>query len=84
MLTCFYYRDPRVYALIRDAIQPDGWLFYETYTAEASRSSMGTKNPAYLLRPGELLQAFGDWRVVYFREGSEGGTARLVARKPTG
>lgn len=59
-----------------EALRPGGLLFYQTYTAEKT-SAAGPSNPAYLLRPNELLELFGELRVVVYREeGRIGETAR--------
>ncbi len=82
VLTCFYYRDPRLYPQIISALRPGGLLFYETFTREQLRFPTGPRNPAHLLVPGELLQAFGRLEVLFYREASqEKGFAGMVARK---
>ena len=82
VLTCFYYRDPRLYPQIISALRPGGLLFYETFTREQLRFPTGPRNPAHLLVPGELLQAFGGLEVLFYRETSRAkGLAGVVARK---
>ncbi len=84
-ILCFYYRDPQIVPALREAVRPGGLLFYETFTRDQLRFGEGPKNPAHLLEPGELLEAFGDWNVVFYRESwIERGVASLVARKPMG
>jgi len=53
------------------ALAPGGVLLYETFAAgQAAFGRPG--NPAFLLRPGELLEAFGGaLRVVAFEDGYE-------------
>ena len=83
VVACFYYRSPVLYPRIRRAIRPGGWLFYETYTLDQLAYASGPRNPEHLLRPGELLAAFRDLQVVFYRETKEGrGVASLLARKP--
>jgi len=82
VITCFYYRSPALYPRVRAALRRGGWLFDETYTLEQLRHGSGPRNPEHLLRPGELLSAFADWNVVFYRETSvDRGIASLVARK---
>ena len=82
VITCFYYRDPRLYPQIISALRPGGLLFYETFTREQLRFPTGPRNPAHLLVPGELLRAFGELEVLFYRETShEKGLAGVVARK---
>ena len=79
----FYYRDPKIYGQIRQALRPGGLLLYETYTLDQLRSATGPRNPTHLLEPAELLRAFGDWNVILYRETwMNRGLASLVARKP--
>lgn len=83
VVVCFYYRDPGLYAKIRQALGSGGLLFYETFTRDQLRLGVGPRHPAHLLGPGELLKAFGDWDVIFYRETwIERGSAALVARKP--
>lgn len=85
VITCFYYRDPRLYPQIISALRPGGLLFYETFTREQLRFPTGPRNPAHLLVPGELLQSFGELEVLFYRETShEKGLAGVVARKHSG
>lgn len=83
VVLCFYYRDPELYPRLRAFLRPGGFIFYETFTRDQLRFGIGPHNPAHLLDPGELLGAFGDWNLVFYRETwLESGAARLVARKP--
>lgn len=83
VIACFYYRDPALYAPLRESLRPGGLVFYETFTHEQLRFGGGPRNPAHLLAPGELLDAFGDWELLFYRETwIERGAAALVARKP--
>jgi len=83
VITCFYYRHPTLYPSLRAALRSGGLLFFETFTRDQLNFSSGPRNPAHLLEPRELLQAFGDWDVLFYRETwVERGMAVLVARKP--
>lgn len=74
---------------IKNALVPGGLLIYETFTL--AQAAIGRpRNPDFLLRPGELREAFGQWQVLHDFEGMErdpvSGQARaiaqLVAQKP--
>ncbi|HXH47897.1 MAG TPA: class I SAM-dependent methyltransferase [Terriglobia bacterium] len=83
VVVCFKYRDRNWYPSIRAALRPGGLLVYETYTFEHLGFGLKPLDPAHLLGRNELLQAFGDWEILYYREVWRGrGTASLVARKP--
>jgi SAM-dependent methyltransferase len=43
---------------IRDALAPGGLLLYESYTTHQPRLGSRPRNPAFLLRDGELLELF--------------------------
>lgn len=83
VIICFKYRDPDWYPSIRAALRPGGLLIIETYTLEHRKYGHKPLDPAHLLERHELLQAFTDWEVIFYREVWVGrGTASLVARKP--
>jgi len=53
---------------IANALAPEGILIYETFAAGNERLGR-PRNPDFLLRPGELLQAFARLTVIAFEEG---------------
>ena len=55
-------------ATLRDSLAEDGVLIYETFMLGNERYGRPS-NPAFLLRPGELLEAFRGLRVEGFEEG---------------
>jgi SAM-dependent methyltransferase len=65
------------------ALAPGGVLVYETFALGNERYGKPS-NPDFLLRPGELLQAFGALQVVAYEDGIEtlagAATARCVQR----
>ena len=82
VVTCFYYRDPRLYPQIVSTLKTGGLLFYETYTRGQVYFPTGPRNPVFLLDHGELLSAFDGLRVLFYRETFlENAVAGLVARK---
>jgi rhodanese-related sulfurtransferase len=74
---------------IRDGLKPGGVVVYQTFTTEQPRFGPPL-NPAHLLRPGELREAFAGFDVLRHREEIEAGDADtppkalagIVARKP--
>ena len=85
VVICFKYRNHEFYPSIRAALRPGGLLIYETYTCEHASYGLKPRNPEHLLERNELLRAFGDWEIIFYREVWIGrGTASLVARKPLG
>lgn len=82
----FRYLQRSLFPSIRKALKPGGILVYETFLREQQRIGK-PKNPAYLLEPGELRQAFSDLEILFYDEGlleqsPAAYLARLVARYP--
>lgn len=62
-----------------DSLESGGVLIYETFAL--GQNTVGRPSrPEFLLRPGELLQAFADLRVVAFEDGFEAEAPRFVQR----
>ncbi|HWH82803.1 MAG TPA: class I SAM-dependent methyltransferase [Burkholderiaceae bacterium] len=61
------------------AVAPGGVLIYETFAIGHERFGKPS-NPAFLLRPGELLQAAAVLRVVAYEDGVEAAPPRAVQR----
>lgn len=65
------------------ALNPGGLLLFDTIMA--SETLLQTRNPAYLLQPGELNRIFApfDGKILFSEESSDGEmpTARLLFRK---
>jgi SAM-dependent methyltransferase len=53
---------------IVDTVAPGGWLIYETFT-QGQQSVGRPANPEFLLRPGELLQACTELRIIAYEDG---------------
>lgn len=67
VVTNYLYR-PRLEALL-DLVRPGGLLIYETFMIGNERFGKPS-NPAFLLRPGELLEHAGaGWTVIAFEQG---------------
>lgn len=82
VIACFNYRSPALYSKIRGALRPGGWVIFETYALDQLQFASGPRNPEHLLRPGELLSAFADLRIAYYREVTESrAVASIAAQK---
>jgi len=71
---------------LRAAVAPGGVLVMETFMVGQERHGH-PRNPLYLLRPGELLAACGDWTVLLAHEGETPGAvpacrAGIAAARP--
>jgi tellurite methyltransferase len=83
LILCVQYLQRSLFPQIARALRPNGVLLMETFTRAQLEFSGGPKNPAYLLEPGELRDAFPELRPLFYRELRAGqGIASLVARRP--
>jgi SAM-dependent methyltransferase len=62
---------------LRAAVVPGGALIMETFRCGHERYGR-PRDPAYLLRPGEIRDACRGWRVLAAHEADSGGAARAV------
>src|SRR5260370_30562959 len=84
VVMAFFYLDRKIVSEIVRAVRPGGLLIYKTHTLAQAKLAGGPKNPAHLLRPGELLQLASGLRVLHYQERvAKKATAELVARKET-
>jgi serine/threonine protein kinase len=68
------------------AVRPGGVAVLRTFSS-AGAFAGGPGNPAFVLRPGELLEIFAGWDILLHEEGIEpsrkgGALAGIVARRP--
>ena len=68
-----------LWPLVLGAVRPGGLLVYETF-AEGNETVGRPARPAFLLRPGELLQVCRGWRVLGYEDGFLEGPPRFVQR----
>jgi hypothetical protein len=57
-----------LFPVLAEALAPGGVVIYETFAAGNERFGRPA-NPDFLLRPGELLQAFAALTVIAFEQG---------------
>jgi tellurite methyltransferase len=77
------YLQRSLFPQICGALRPGGVLLFETYTRAQLEFAGGPRNPAHLLEPGELRNAFPELHVILYRELYAGqGIASLMAQKP--
>ena len=72
LITVFRYRNPALWPKLIEALAPNGWLLVEHHL----RTSLPVDGPgddAFLMRPGELLEAFASLRIVHYDEAVEPG-----------
>ena len=80
----FHYLHRPLIPCIKKALKPGGILIYETFTIEQPKFGK-PHNPAFLLRPKELLEWFHSWELLHYfegiREDPRRGVAQIVCRK---
>ncbi len=88
-ILCFYYLNRRLFPMIVDRLEPGGVLLFETYVAD-ERNEGAPSNPDFLLKKGELPEAFSDLEILEYAErfttredGRLAMLASLAARKPS-
>ena len=67
LITVIRYVNRRLWPLLTTALGRNGWLFVEHHFT-TDQDVGGPTDPAFRLRPQELLQAFGMLRVIHFEE----------------
>jgi SAM-dependent methyltransferase len=76
------YLQRSLFPQLQRALRPGGVLLFETFTRAQLEFNGGPRNPEYLLRSGELRNAFSGLRVLFYRELRAGqGIASLMAQK---
>jgi SAM-dependent methyltransferase len=66
VVTNYLYRP--LFGILRESLKEKGILIYETFMLGNERFGRPS-NPEFLLRPGELLEAFRGLRILGFEEG---------------
>jgi 2-polyprenyl-3-methyl-5-hydroxy-6-metoxy-1,4-benzoquinol methylase len=61
------FLDRHITSALVEALNPEGLLFYQTFTHHAA-DVIGPKNPAYLLDSQELLSLFEQLHVLVYRD----------------
>jgi 2-polyprenyl-3-methyl-5-hydroxy-6-metoxy-1,4-benzoquinol methylase len=77
-----YLHRPLIPAL-REAVKPGGRIFYETFTMRQAERGH-PRNPAFLLRDGELAELMAPFTILRSREGDIDGRfiASIIAERP--
>lgn len=59
----FRYTQRALWPRFRAWLRPGGWLLIESFNP-AQRARRPNADPSYFLQPGELREAFRDWRIL--------------------
>lgn len=85
-----HFLERGLFPYLIDALRPGGLLFYQTFTTERPEGGSTPSNPAFLLKPCELLELCRPLRLLVYREDGLFGdlgqglraVAALVGAKP--
>ncbi len=67
LIICINFLNRNLFSGICNALKPDGILIYESIMKGEETDKLG-HNPAYLLNPGELLNAFNNLEILEYKE----------------
>ena len=83
MIVVINYLHRPLMPAIRAAVKPGGRIFYETFTTRQAERGK-PRNPAFLLRDGELRELMSPFVILRWREGDIDGRfiASIVAQRP--
>ena len=83
LIVVFYFLRRELFPALVAALKSGGMLIYRTYTIDRMNVPGGPTDPAYLLQPGELREAFTEFLDILFYNETKTGkaAAELVARK---
>ena len=83
LILCIQYLQRSLFSRLQRALRAGGVLLLETFTQAQLEFDGGPRNPEYLLKSGELRNAFPVLRVLFYRELRAGqGISSLMAQKP--
>ena len=79
----FNYLHRPLMPALRDAVKPGGRIFYETFTTRQAERGH-PRNPAFLLKDGELVGLMAPFTILRSREGDIDGRfiASIIAERP--
>ncbi len=83
VIISFNYLQRSLIPRIKDGLRRGGMVVYETFIVDQAQFGK-PKNPNYLLKHNELLDMFGDFRCLRYREGiieSRRAIAGIIAQK---
>lgn len=78
LITVFRFLNRELFPGIRAGLRSGGLLIYSTRFGRRLDYEAGT-NQDYILHPGELIDRFSDWEILYYGEGQK--NAEIIARK---
>ena len=69
LITCFYFFGRLLLPKIISLLKPQGMFILEQFSIDhPERSIYGPRNPDYLIKPNELLEAFKLLKILYYED----------------
>ena len=83
LITCFRYLNRRLFPMIKWALNPGGQVVYKTFNQNHLEKTPGFAKE-YLLRPGELAEAFEGLQITAYDDGvdSQQPYSYIIAQAP--
>jgi len=84
LIVVFFFLERELFPALVQQLKLGGLLVYKTYTLEQPklRPGKGPTHPMHLLKPNELLRAYADLEILFYRETvKDSAVAELLARK---
>ena len=82
LIVVFYFLRRELFPALLAALKSGGMLIYRTYTIDRMNVPGGPTDPAYLLQPDELREAFKTLEILFYNETKTGkAAAELVGVK---
>ena len=66
LILCFNFLDRQMFPAIKNALKPEGLIFYETFTVDYLKYSNFKRE--WVLEHNELLDVFSEFRILGYRE----------------
>ncbi len=68
LVTNFFFCERALFPRVMRALKPEGMFVLQTYSIDQQRAGQGPRDPAFLLRPNELLEHFREYRIRYYED----------------
>lgn len=75
-----YYLDRSLFPLIKQVLNTDGYMFFETFYKNDSAAQKHVSNE-YKLNSNELLNEFREWKILFFEENEQEGRQTIFCQK---
>ena len=69
LITDFYYHDTSIFPRVMKALKPGGMFILQNFSIDQPyTNTFGPKEPRHLVKPNELLNHFGGFRILYYED----------------